>query len=80
VLIDEVLDSIDEDTRARALDIFATDLKDTAVIHIGRAQARDPIFSRVLHLIKDPTLHRLVRHKATSLGGKTPAKRAAMNS
>jgi putative ATP-binding cassette transporter len=80
VLIDEVLDSIDEDTRARVLDIFAKDLKATAVIHIGRAQARDPMFSRVLHLIKDPTLHRLVRQQAASLRAKTPAKRAAMNS
>ena len=43
VLIDEVLDSIDEDMRTRVLDIFAKDLKDTAVIHIGRAEAGDPI-------------------------------------
>jgi vitamin B12/bleomycin/antimicrobial peptide transport system ATP-binding/permease protein len=80
VLIDEVLDSLDEDTRARALDIFAKDLKDTAVIHIGRAEARDSIFSRVLHLVKDPTLHRLVRQKAASTRAKTPAAKAAMES
>jgi energy-coupling factor transporter ATP-binding protein EcfA2 len=52
VLIDEVLDSIDEETRERVLNIFATDLKHTGIIHIGRGRARDPVFARVLHLIK----------------------------
>ena len=45
----------------RALDILAKHLKQTAVIHIGRARANDPMFARILHLIKDPTLRRLVR-------------------
>jgi putative ATP-binding cassette transporter len=65
VLIDEVLDSLDEETRMRALDIFSKDLKDTAVIHIGRTDGSDPVFARVLHLIKDPTTRRLVRQKAS---------------
>jgi vitamin B12/bleomycin/antimicrobial peptide transport system ATP-binding/permease protein len=64
VLIDEVLDAIDDDTRTRALDIFSKELKDTAVIHIGRATGSDALFTRVLHLIKDPTSRRLVREKA----------------
>jgi vitamin B12/bleomycin/antimicrobial peptide transport system ATP-binding/permease protein len=64
VLIDEVLDSIDEETRERVINIFATDLKHTGVIHIGRGKARDPVFTRVLHLIKDPTIRRLARHAA----------------
>jgi vitamin B12/bleomycin/antimicrobial peptide transport system ATP-binding/permease protein len=78
VLIDEVLDSIDAETRARALDIFAKDLKDTAVIHIGRAQAAGSEFTRVLHLVKDPTIHRLVRHKAASTRAETRHKQAAL--
>jgi putative ATP-binding cassette transporter len=80
VLIDEALDSIDEDTRTRALDIFAKDLKDTAVIHIGRMQGRDSMFARVLHLIKDPTIHRLVRQKAAGMRAQTPAMQAGRQS
>jgi vitamin B12/bleomycin/antimicrobial peptide transport system ATP-binding/permease protein len=58
-LIDEVLDSLDDDTRRDMLDLFVKDLPHTAVIHIGRADAHDQLFSRVLHLVKDPTLRRL---------------------
>ena len=59
VVIDEVLDSLDEAARQGILDIFVKDLQHTGVIHIGRADAHDHLFSRVLHLVKDPTLHRL---------------------
>jgi vitamin B12/bleomycin/antimicrobial peptide transport system ATP-binding/permease protein len=55
VLIDEVLDSLDEDARRCILDLFTKDLPHTGVIHIGRADAHDHLFSRVLHLVKDPT-------------------------
>jgi putative ATP-binding cassette transporter len=55
VLIDEVLDSLDEDARRCILDLFVKDLPHTGVIHIGRADAHDHLFSRVLHLVKDPT-------------------------
>jgi putative ATP-binding cassette transporter len=59
VLIDEVFDSLDDDVRQGVLDIFVKDLGHTGLIHIGRADARDHLFSRVLHLGKDPTLRRL---------------------
>jgi putative ATP-binding cassette transporter len=59
LLIDEVLDSLEEDARQGILDIFVKDLQHTGVIHIGRADAHDHLFSRVLHLVKDPTLRRL---------------------
>jgi putative ATP-binding cassette transporter len=59
VLIDEVLDSLDEDARRSILDLFLKDLEHTGVIHIGRAEANDHVFSRVLHLVKDPTLRSL---------------------
>jgi putative ATP-binding cassette transporter len=80
VLIDEVFDSLDEDMRMRVVDIFAKDLKDTAVIHIGRGEAGDSIFVRVLHLIKDPTIRRLVRPQAADIGAPTPGMRGAMGS
>lgn len=59
VFIDEVLDSLDDELRQGVLDIFAKDLVGTGIIHIGRADAHDHLFSRVLHLVKDPTLRRL---------------------
>jgi putative ATP-binding cassette transporter len=59
VLIDEVLDSLDDDARQSILDLFGKDLQHTGVIHIGRAQAHDRVFTRVLHLVKDPDLRRL---------------------
>jgi putative ATP-binding cassette transporter len=59
ILIDEVLDALDGDAREAVLGIFAEDLEHTGVIHIGRAEAHDHLFSRVLHLVKDPALRRL---------------------
>jgi putative ATP-binding cassette transporter len=56
LLIDEVLDSLDEDDLKRVTDIFAKDLQKTAIIHIGRARTQDGLFSRLLHLVKDPAL------------------------
>jgi putative ATP-binding cassette transporter len=74
VLIDEVLDSLDSEALKRVTDIFTTDLKHTAVIYIGRPGTSDSLFSRVLHLIKDPTIHRLARLK---IAEPKPARRAA---
>jgi len=59
VLMDEVLDSLDEDTHQRILEVFAKDLERTGLIHIGRPDTSEHLYARVLHLVKDPTLHRL---------------------
>ena len=59
VLIDEVLDSLDEDTRRRIVGILAQDLPHAGVIHIGRADARERFFPRILHLVNDPAGRRL---------------------
>jgi putative ATP-binding cassette transporter len=58
LLIDEVLDSLDEDSLQRVTDIFAKDLRESAIIYIGRAGGAG-LFSRQLHLVKDPTLRKL---------------------
>ena len=63
VVIDEVLDAIDGETRTRALDILSRDLKDAAIIHIGRGKRVGPTFTRFFHLINDPESRRLVREK-----------------
>ncbi len=54
LLIDDVFGSLDGDTLERVIDIFGRELAQTAVIHIGGAQARDPLFARVVHLVKSP--------------------------
>ncbi|HEY6619266.1 MAG TPA: ATP-binding cassette domain-containing protein, partial [Steroidobacteraceae bacterium] len=58
VLIDEVLDSLDDTWLERTLDIFAKDLAESAIIYIGRSDAHH-VFSKVLHLIMDPTAKKL---------------------
>jgi putative ATP-binding cassette transporter len=80
VVIDELLDAIDGETRTRALEIFSKDLKDTAIIHIGRGNAADPTFTRVLHLIKDPEIRRLVRQKPAETAGLSPGMQVATSS
>ena len=54
LLIDDVFGSLDGDTLERVIEMFGHDLARTGVIHIGSAQARDPLFARVVHLIKSP--------------------------
>lgn len=58
VVIDEVLDSLDENAMKRVVDIFAKDLAQSGVIHIGRGDAQG-IFPKVLHLVKDPDARKL---------------------
>jgi len=62
-LIDEVLDALDERTLERVIDVLGKDLARTGVIHIGRAAAHDQLFARVVHLVKEPNLRKLVRGK-----------------
>ena len=54
LLIDDVFGSLDGDTLERVIEVFAHELARTGVIHIGSAQAREPLFARVIHLIKSP--------------------------
>jgi vitamin B12/bleomycin/antimicrobial peptide transport system ATP-binding/permease protein len=54
-LVDETLGSLDDETLERVMDVFSQELRHTGLINIGRAaQARDPFFSSVLHLVKGP--------------------------
>jgi vitamin B12/bleomycin/antimicrobial peptide transport system ATP-binding/permease protein len=63
LLIDEALDSLDEPTLETVKDIFAHELKQTGLIHIGREQATDELYSRVLHLVNDPNARPIKRRK-----------------
>jgi putative ATP-binding cassette transporter len=56
LLIDDMLGSLDDEALERVVDIFSNELEHTSVIHVGRAaQARDPLFHRILHLVKSPS-------------------------
>jgi putative ATP-binding cassette transporter len=76
VLVDDTFGSLDDETLERVIDVFAHELERTGLINIGRAaQARDPLFSRVLHLTKAPPTHTPARNTAAdpqneSAGGK----------
>jgi putative ATP-binding cassette transporter len=63
LLVDEALDSIEEDTHKRVINMLAKDLKQTGVIHIGKTEAHDHVFTRVLHLVKDPETRNLAPRK-----------------
>jgi putative ATP-binding cassette transporter len=54
ILIDDTLRALDGDTLERFMDVLAHEMRHTAVIHIGGGQARNPMFSRTLHLVKAP--------------------------
>jgi putative ATP-binding cassette transporter len=54
LLIDEVLDFLDPKTLERVAQLFTTDLKQTAVIHIGNPQPHDSMYTRIVHLVRKP--------------------------
>ena len=53
LLIEEVLDTLDDDTRRRVSDVIVKDLAGSGVIHIGHTVLHSDLFGRVLHLVKD---------------------------
>jgi vitamin B12/bleomycin/antimicrobial peptide transport system ATP-binding/permease protein len=59
VIIDEVLDSLDDKSLDRFVDVFTNHLAHCGVIHIGRSDAHR-FFSRMLHLVNDPTARKLL--------------------
>jgi ABC-type uncharacterized transport system fused permease/ATPase subunit len=59
-----LLDAIDDAARARAFEIFSTELKDAAIVYIGRSDAADASFTHLLHIGRDPGDRRMVRQKS----------------
>jgi len=53
VVIHDVFSALDAQMLQRVRDVFATDLKNSGVIHIGNADGSAIAFTRVLHLVKD---------------------------
>jgi putative ATP-binding cassette transporter len=63
ILIDEVLDFVDADSRALITGMLEKRLKDSAVIHIGRQLPNDSTFRTIVHLVNDTTVRKLPRRK-----------------
>jgi vitamin B12/bleomycin/antimicrobial peptide transport system ATP-binding/permease protein len=61
ILIDDALRSLDGDTLERFMDVLGHELEHTGIIHIGGGQARNPLFSRTLHLSKAPPTYTVGR-------------------
>ena len=54
VVIDEALHALEDDAHQRMISLIQDGLKDAAVINIGRSEAKNHFFKRVLHLTKNP--------------------------
>ena len=67
LIVDDTFDSLDRETLERVVDIFASELERTSVIQIRSAALRDPLFSRVAHLVKAPSATPAPRRAAVSL-------------
>lgn len=63
LVLDEMLDSIDGETRLRAFEVFSQDLKNSAILHIGRGNAADPSFTRLVRVVKHPGIRSLARRE-----------------
>jgi putative ATP-binding cassette transporter len=63
VVIDEVLDFVDADSRSLVTDVLARRMKDSTIVHIGRQLPHDKTFRSVLHLVSDTTVRKLPRRK-----------------
>ena len=73
IIIDEVLESLEEDTLMQVIEVLGKDLARSGIIHIGRVGAYDHLFTRVLHLIKDPSARRLIRPAAAEAAAEPAA-------
>jgi putative ATP-binding cassette transporter len=60
MIVDEAIEMLEEDAQNTVSEVFENDFAHAGVIYIGRAQAHDTLFTRVVHLIKDPEARLLV--------------------
>jgi vitamin B12/bleomycin/antimicrobial peptide transport system ATP-binding/permease protein len=77
VVIDEILDSLDDKSLNRFVEIFTQYLPHCGVIHIGRTDAHH-FFSRVLHLVVDPTAKKLLPPGPQPAAARSAASPAAV--
>jgi putative ATP-binding cassette transporter len=58
VLIDGTFGSLDDDVLDLVIDVFSNELQRTGIIHVGGPGQAHPLFTRALHLVKDPRVRR----------------------
>jgi len=71
LVIDEALESLDDDARKRVISLCKDRLKDAAIIYIGRPETKSHFFTQVLHLIKDPHGSCFIPDLSAASGGPT---------
>ncbi|MBA8880496.1 ABC transporter ATP-binding protein/permease [Phyllobacterium myrsinacearum] len=57
VVIDESLDAMEADAHHRVMGVLRDKLAKSTVVHIGREDKTDHVFSKVLHFVSDPSGH-----------------------
>jgi len=72
VLMDGTLGTLEDDVLALVVDVFTKELQHTGIIHIGGAAQAQPLFSHVLHLIKEPKARVFARKKAAEVRSAAP--------
>src|SRR5215813_7535390 len=77
VVIDQALDSLEEHVRERILGVFKDLLADAAVIDIGQRKRHDHLFTRVVHLVKDPKIGILRPLRSASADRTAAARQSA---
>ncbi|MHC1548340.1 ABC transporter ATP-binding protein/permease [Phyllobacterium sp. K27] len=59
VVIDESLDAMESDAYDRIVAVLREHLEKSTVVHIGREEKNEHVFSKVLHFVSDPSGHGL---------------------
>jgi putative ATP-binding cassette transporter len=80
IIIDDALDTLYPEQQRRVITILRDVLKDVAIVNIGRGDAHDGLFTRQLHLARDPAGRSFVpaRHVRRRVGAAAePAQAAA---
>jgi putative ATP-binding cassette transporter len=77
LVIDEALETLDDDARKRIIRLCKDQLKDAAIIYIGRPETKSHFFTRVLHLIKDPHGSCFIPDRSVVSGGQPNGEPAA---
>jgi vitamin B12/bleomycin/antimicrobial peptide transport system ATP-binding/permease protein len=59
LIMDEALEALEDEASPRVREMLTQDLQHTAVLYMGRSNAQDVLFGRVIHLVNDPDRERL---------------------
>jgi vitamin B12/bleomycin/antimicrobial peptide transport system ATP-binding/permease protein len=60
IIADDALDLLDPEQRKLVISLLSDVLKDVAVLKLGRTEALNGLFKRVLHIVRDPSGRRFV--------------------